>query len=123
MTQVQTPVEKSQLSPSTSHSGHPKQWKWYDYFTFNIDHKVIGIQYLVLAFIFYLVGGAMAEAMRTELYTPDPDVLDPNLYNAFMTNHGTIMIFYWIVPAAIGGFGNFLVPLMIGARDLAFPRL
>jgi cytochrome c oxidase subunit I len=123
MTQAQTPVEKSQLSPSTSHSGHPKAWKWYDYFTFNIDHKVIGIQYMVMAFIFYLVGGAMAEAMRTELYTPDPDFLDPNLYNAFMTNHGTIMIFYWIVPVAIGGFGNYLVPLMIGTRDLAFPRL
>ena len=61
--------------------------------------------------------------MRSELYTPDPDVLDPNLYNAFMTNHGTIMIFLWIVPAAIGGFGNFLVPLMVGARDMAFPKL
>jgi cytochrome c oxidase subunit 1 len=102
---------------------HPSAWKWYDYFTFNIDHKVIGIQYLVTAFLFYLVGGVMAMAMRWELTTPDSDFLPPELYNAFLTNHGTIMIFLWIVPAAIGGFGNFLVPLMIGARDMAFPRL
>ena len=102
---------------------HPDKWKWYHYFTFNVDHKVIGIQYLVTSFIFYLVGGAMALTMRAELATPSADLLDPNLYNALMTNHGTIMIFLWIVPGAIGGFGNYLVPLMIGARDMAFPRL
>ncbi|MBE9110419.1 cytochrome c oxidase subunit I [Nodosilinea sp. LEGE 07298] len=103
--------------------GHPDKWKWYDYFTFNVDHKVIGIQYLVTSFLFYLVGGFMAVLMRTELATPDSDFLSPELYNAFLTNHGTIMIFLWIVPAAIGGFGNFLIPLMIGARDMAFPKL
>ena len=102
---------------------HPEKWKWYHYFTFNIDHKVIGIQYLVTAFFFYLVGGVMALMMRAELATPDSDLVDPNFYNALMTNHGTIMIFLWIVPAAIGGFGNYLVPLMIGARDMAFPKL
>ncbi|MGF1457724.1 MAG: cytochrome c oxidase subunit I [Leptolyngbyaceae cyanobacterium] len=102
---------------------HPEKWKWYHYFTFNIDHKVIGIQYLVTAFIFYLAGGAMALAMRTELATPQSDFMSPDLYNAMLTNHGTIMIFLWIVPGAIGGFGNFLVPLMIGARDMAFPKL
>jgi len=118
-----------QEPPATStpavaaYGSHPTAWKWYDYFTFNTDHKVIGIQYLVTAFIFYLIGGLMAMAMRIELYTPDSDFLPPELYNAFMTNHGTIMIFLWIVPAAIGGFGNFLVPLMIGARDMAFPKL
>ncbi len=108
---------------ATPGHGHPDQWKWYDYFTFNVDHKVIGIQYLVTSFIFYLVGGFMAVLMRTELATPDSDFLNPNLYNAFLTNHGTIMIFLWIVPAAIGGFGNYLIPLMIGARDMAFPKL
>jgi cytochrome c oxidase subunit 1 len=102
---------------------HPDKWKWYHYFTFNIDHKVIGIQYLVTAFFFYLVGGVMALVMRSELATPDADLVDPNFYNAMLTNHGTIMIFFWIVPAAIGGFGNYLVPLMIGARDMAFPKL
>jgi cytochrome c oxidase subunit 1 len=84
---------------------------------------VIGIQYLVTAFIFYLMGGVHGPAMRAELATPDLTFLNPNLYNAFLTNHGTIMIFLWIVPAAIGGFGNYLIPLMIGARDMAFPKL
>ncbi|MEM7726359.1 MAG: cytochrome c oxidase subunit I [Cyanobacteria bacterium P01_A01_bin.45] len=102
---------------------HPEKWKWYHYFTFNIDHKVIGIQYLVTAFIFYLLGGLMALVMRAELATPNSDVLEPSLYNAFLTNHGTIMIFLWIVPSAIGGFGNYLIPLMVGARDMAFPKL
>ena len=102
---------------------HPDKWKWYHYFTFNVDHKVIGIQYLVSAFFFYLVGGAMALVMRAELATPSSDLVDPNFYNALLTNHGTIMIFLWIVPGAIGGFGNYLVPLMIGARDMAFPKL
>ncbi|NEQ99076.1 MAG: cytochrome c oxidase subunit I [Cyanothece sp. SIO2G6] len=119
MAQAQIPIQSMPPMPPEM----PKAWKWYDYFTFNIDHKVIGIQYLVTAFVFYLIGGLMALVMRAELSTPDPDVLDPELYNALLTNHGTIMIFMWIVPAAIGGFGNYLVPLMIGARDMAFPRL
>lgn len=120
MTSADLPLS-APVAPS-SH-GHPDRWKWYDYFTFNVDHKVIGIQYLVSAFIFYLVGGFMAVLMRTELATPDSDFINPNLYNAFLTNHGTIMIFLWIIPAAIGGFGNYLIPLMIGARDMAFPKL
>lgn len=120
MAQTQVPVAPHGGSPAPQ---HPQAWKWYDYFTFNIDHKVIGIQYLVFSFFAYLVGGLMAVALRTELLTPDPDFIDPTLYNAFLTNHGTIMIFFWVVPAAIGGFGNYLVPLMIGARDMAFPRL
>ncbi len=123
MTQTQIPRNTPPEIKTVSHSSHPTAWKWYDYFTFNVDHKVIGIQYLVTSFVFYLIGGLMAVVMRSELYTPDPDLLDPNLYNAFMTNHGTIMIFLWIVPAAIGGFGNYLVPLMVGARDMAFPKL
>jgi len=123
MTEAQIKPEISEKQLLDAQNGHPEAWKWYDYFTFNTDHKVIGIQYLVTAFMFYLIGGLMAMAMRTELYTPDSDFLDPSLYNAFLTNHGTIMIFLWIIPSSIGGFGNFLVPLMIGAKDMAFPKL
>ncbi len=96
--------------------------KWTDYFTFNTDHKVIGIQYLVTAFFFYFIGGLMAEVMRTELATPDPDFVQPEFYNQLMTMHGTIMIFLWVVPAG-AAFANYLIPLMIGAEDMAFPRL
>ena len=100
---------------------HPER-HWWDYFTFCVDHKVIGIQYLVTTFVFYLVGGILASVVRGELATPDPD-LPPGMYNQMFTMHGTIMIFLWIVPAVTGGFGNYLVPLMIGARDMAFPKL
>lgn len=99
-----------------------KQRKWQDYFTFNTDHKVIGIQYLVTAFLFYFVGGALAEIMRTELATPEPDFVQPEFYNQIMTLHGTIMLFLWIIPAG-AAFANYLIPLMIGAEDMAFPRL
>jgi cytochrome c oxidase subunit I len=120
MTQAEISVPTSN---SPGHHPHPKYWKWYQYFTFNTDHKVIGIQFIVTGFVFYLIGGTMAEVMRTELATANSDLIDPNIYNAFMTNHGTIMIFFWVVPVAIGGFGNFLIPLMIGAQDMAFPKL
>ncbi|MDJ0574191.1 MAG: cytochrome c oxidase subunit I [Xenococcaceae cyanobacterium MO_234.B1] len=100
---------------------HPQR-KWQDYFGFSTDHKVIGIQYLVTAFFFYFVGGALAEAMRVELATPDPDFVQPEFYNQLMTMHGSIMLFLWILPAG-AAFANYLIPLMIGAEDMAFPRL
>jgi len=100
---------------------HPER-KWTDYFTFCTDHKVIGIQYLVTSFLFFFIGGSFAEVMRTELATPDPDIVSPEMYNQLMTLHGTIMIFLWIVPAG-AAFANYLIPLMIGAEDMAFPRL
>ncbi len=100
---------------------HPQR-KWQDYFGFSTDHKVIGIQYLVTGFFFYFVGGFLAEVMRTELSTPDPDILQPEMYNQFMTMHGSIMLFLWILPAG-AAFANFLIPLLIGAEDMAFPRL
>ena len=96
---------------------------WREYFSFSTDHKVIGIQYLVTTFIFYLIGGALASLIRAELATPDSDLVPPELYNGLFTIHGTVMIFLWIVPAVTGGFGNYLIPLMIGARDMAFPKL
>jgi cytochrome c oxidase subunit I len=102
--------------------GHGER-RWQDFFTFNTDHKVIGIQYMVMSFFFYLVGGLLAEGIRTELATPDPDLVDPALYNSMFTMHATIMIFLWIVPAGTGAFANYLIPLMIGARDMAFPKL
>ena len=93
-----------------------------DYFTFNTDHKVIGIQYLVTSFIFYLIGGGLAAMVRTELATPQSDLVNPETYNQLFTVHGTVMIFLWIVPAG-AGLGNYLIPLMIGAKDMAFPKL
>ncbi len=113
LNQINTPIAPSEKEHTP----------WWEYFTFSIDHKVIGIQYLVTTFFFYLLGGALASLVRAELATPDSDLLPPEWYNGSFTMHGTIMIFLWIVPAVTGGFGNYLVPLMIGARDMAFPTL
>lgn len=95
---------------------------WRRYFWWNTDHKVIGLQYLVTSLFFFLVGGTLAMLMRTELLQPGIDFLDGEVYNQVVTNHGSIMIFLWVIPV-FAGFGNYFVPLMIGARDMAFPRL
>ncbi|WP_083637086.1 cytochrome c oxidase subunit I [Leptolyngbya sp. 'hensonii'] len=119
-------MTQAQIQPTAdlSHSAESaKRTPWREYFGFSTDHKVIGIQYLVTTFVFYLVGGVLATAVRTELATPESDFVSPEIYNQLFTVHATVMIFLWIVPATTGGFGNFLVPLMIGARDMAFPRL
>jgi cytochrome c oxidase subunit 1 len=96
---------------------------WLRYFSFSLDHKVIGLQYIVTSFIFYLIGGLLAGVIRTELASPMSDFVSRETYNQVLTLHGTIMIFLWIVPVVNGGFGNYLIPFYVGARDMAFPRL
>ncbi|HWV83969.1 MAG TPA: cytochrome c oxidase subunit I [Capillimicrobium sp.] len=86
------------------------------------DHKKIGILYLVTTFAFFLIGGVEALMMRLQLGTAENTLLDPSTFNALFTMHGTTMIFLFVVPI-MAGFGNYFVPLMIGARDMAFPRL
>jgi cytochrome c oxidase subunit 1 len=86
------------------------------------DHKKIGIMYLVLTFAFFLLGGVEALLMRVQLAVPENAFLDPSTYNALFTMHGTTMVFLFVVPI-LAGFGNYLLPLMIGARDMAFPKL
>jgi cytochrome c oxidase subunit 1 len=87
-----------------------------------VDHKKIGLLYIWTALLFFAVGGLMALLIRTQLATPSEHFLTKNSYNQVVTMHGTTMIFLVIVPI-LAGFGNYLVPLMIGARDMAFPRL
>jgi cytochrome c oxidase subunit I len=118
---MSTTLERNAPTLPIEHNEHPQR-KWQDYFGFSTDHKVIGIQYLTTAFLFYFIGGALAEVMRTELSTPDPDFVQPEFYNQLLTMHGTIMLFLWIIPAG-AAFANYLIPLMIGAEDMAFPRL
>ena len=93
-----------------------------DYLVFNTDHKVIGIQYMALGFIFFLIGGALAKLIRVQLAVPGNTLLEGSRYNLVMTLHGTIMIFLWIIPVLVG-LGNYVVPLMIGANDMVFPKL
>ena len=87
-----------------------------------VDHKKIGIMYVLMAVIFLVIGGCEALLMRWQLFTPQGKVLDPDLFNQLFTMHGTTMVFFMGMPILIG-IGNYLVPLMIGARDMAFPRM
>jgi cytochrome c oxidase subunit I len=95
--------------------------RWVDWVT-TTDHKKIGIMYLVLTFVFFMLGGIEALLMRLQLAEPGNTLLTGERYNELLTLHGTTMIFLFVVPV-MAGFGNYFVPLMIGARDMAFPRL
>jgi cytochrome c oxidase subunit 1 len=86
------------------------------------DHKKIGLLYLFTTFAFFVLGGVEALLMRLQLSAPDNDFINPRTYAELMTMHGSTMVFLFLVPVA-AGFGNYFVPLMIGARDMAFPRL
>jgi cytochrome c oxidase subunit I len=86
------------------------------------DHKKIGILYLFATFLFFILGGVEALIMRLQLAQPSGTLVDPETYNGLVTIHGTTMVFLFVVPV-LAGFGNYFVPLMIGARDMAFPRL
>jgi len=123
--------------PSQAGHDHGPTSFWTKY-VFSQDHKVIGIQFMFVSFLFMIVGGFMAMMIRWQLAYPDKawplpwlvpsGVLDeghisPAVYNQLFTMHGTIMIFFVIIPMLTGAFGNFLIPLMIGARDMAFPKL
>src|ERR687897_1588060 len=87
-----------------------------------VDHKRIGILYIVTAFGFFLAAGVMALLMRAQLAQADSSIVTQDSYNQLLTVHGTSMIFLFVVPV-LAGFANYLVPLMIGAPDMAFPRL
>ncbi|MDB5084770.1 MAG: cytochrome ubiquinol oxidase subunit [Bacilli bacterium] len=91
---------------------------------FTVDHKKIGIMYGVTALIFFLIGGSAALGIRTKLLTPGPvSQITPDAFNQLFTVHGTIMVFLFVIPMLTGFFGNYLVPIQIGARDMAFPRM
>ena len=118
---------------------HPAPSHFLTKYVFSTDHKVIGIQFLFSGLIFFVIGGLLAMAVRWQLAWPwkpvpilsrllwsDPSLgyqMPPEFYNKLFTMHATIMIFFVIIPLLTGAFGNFLIPLMIGARDMAFPKL
>jgi cytochrome c oxidase subunit 1 len=88
-----------------------------------VDHKRIGMMYLVATLFFFLVAGLLAISLRTELLTPEQDYMTAQTYNRVYTLHGAVMVFLFIIPAVPAAMGNFLLPLMLGARDVAFPKL
>ena len=97
-------------------------------YVFSTDHKVIAKQYLLLSLTMALIGGFTSYLIRWQLAWPETDIpgwgpIGPDNYNAIITMHGTVMVFFVAMPLLLGAFGNYLIPLMIGANDMAFPRL
>jgi len=88
-----------------------------------VDHKRIGVMYLWSVLAAFLLGGLFAMAVRLELLTPAQDFMTAETYNKVFTLHGAIMVFLFIIPAIPAALGNFVLPLMLGAKDVAFPRL
>jgi cytochrome c oxidase subunit 1 len=87
------------------------------------DHKRIAILYLISITVFFVIGGLFATGIRLELLTPDGDLMSSDLYNKLFTLHGVVMVFFFLIPSIPATLGNFLLPIMIGAKDLAFPRI
>lgn len=119
-------------TPINAHSGTPGEPIRANYLNVNYglkswllttDHKRIGILYLISITIFFALGGIFAALIRLELMTPEGDVVSSEMYNKLFTMHGVAMIFFFLIPSIPAVFGNFLIPMMIGARDVAFPRL
>src|SRR5262250_1947985 len=115
MTTVSIPLTQSDVAP------RPLVDRLHDWVT-TVDHKRLGVMYIVYALVFLVIGGIEATIMRIQLIAPHNDFVSPQVFNQMFTMHGTTMIFFVAMPLVFG-FANYLVPLMIGARDMAFPRL
>ena len=125
--------------PHAAHEAHHEELGFWRKYVFSVDHKVIGIQYAVTGLVFLLFGFGLMMLMRWQLAYPGAALpligtllgearmpggtMVPDFYNELGAMHGTIMVFMGVVPLAVGGFGNFVVPLQIGAPDMSFPRL
>src|SRR6201990_2514354 len=105
----------------TTHGVQREPRGWTSWVT-TTDHKRIGIMYMVTTFVFFCLGGVEALMMRLQLGAPDNTLVTPQVYNQLFTLHGSTMIFLFVVPM-MAGLANYFVPLMIGARDVAYPRL
>src|SRR5690349_17755291 len=114
--------ESSRPRRRTMTETHYKTPAWKTWL-FTTDHKRIGIMYMVTAFFFFILAGIAAMTLRAELWTPGPTFIRQTTFNELFSIHGVTMIFLWIIPVLVGGFGNYFLPLQIGAKDMSFPRL
>jgi cytochrome c oxidase subunit 1 len=117
----QAPVRTKPRPQVLAAEVQPENRHWTSWIT-TTDHKKIGILYLYTTFIFFVLGGVEALMIRLQLGLPENTFLSPEKYNQMFTMHGTTMVFLFVIPA-MAGFANYVLPLMIGARDMAFPRI
>ncbi len=115
-------LESVETTPTTGVFARPTHASGWRSWFFTVDHKKIGIMYGVVAMFWFFWGGMEALLIRLQLFTPDGTVLSADQYNQIFTMHGTSMVFLVVMPLA-AAFGNYMVPLQIGARDVAFPRM
>ncbi len=131
-------IQPGEGAPGTVHVHHDHhELNFIQKYIFSVDHKVIGIQFMFVGLLMFVVGGLLAMAIRWQLAWPWTEmpvvgkllfpetgaVISPEYYTSLFTMHGTVMIFFVIIPLLTGAFGNYLIPLMIGAPDMAFPKL
>src|SRR3979490_1657106 len=107
--------------PRTELASRPIVARLHEWVT-TVDHKRLGILYIIYALVFLVIGGIEATVIRIQLIRPHNDFVSPQVFNRMFTMHGTTMIFFVVMPVLFG-FANYLVPLVVGARDMAFPRL
>jgi cytochrome c oxidase subunit I len=117
------------MSTTAEHAGgiaghiHPEPQGFIRRYVFSLDHKIIGIQYLITGFVFFMLSGLLAEVIRTQLLHANGGFVSPDVYNEVYSVHGSAMVWLVMIPLITGGFGNVIMPLQIGARDVAFPWL
>ena len=109
--------------PADDVRGLARAWAWIKSWALSVDHKRIGIMYLVAVSFFFSVAGLLALGIRTELFFVGETIMGQDTYNRVFTMHGLIMVFLFIIPSIPATMGNFLLPIMVGAKDVAFPRL
>src|SRR5690606_26934146 len=124
---AETLDDVSEETHSPSHGAHDEPGFFRKYL-WSTDHKVIGMQYMFTGMAMALIGGFCVYAFRMQLAFPGISVpgyglVTPDAYNALVTSHGSVMVFWVAMPVLIASFGNYLIPLMIGCDDMAFPRL
>ena len=117
---MSTALQDPRLTERPNYLNTEYGWKSW---LFTTDHKRIAVLYLISITLMFFVGGLFAVLMRLELLTPQGDMVSSDTYNKFFTVHGIVMVFFFLVPSIPATLGNFLVPMMIGAKDLAFPRI
>ena len=138
MATIATETTHAHAAAADAHAAHADDRPFLRRYVFSTDHKIIGIQFLLMSLLFLLAGGTLAMLIRWQLGFPgrpvpggsvlpetmaQSGVILPEFYNALVTMHGTFMVFFAIMPLLVGVFGNYLIPLKLGAPDMAFPRL